>query len=506
MKKILFCLFFVSEIASAQGRLNLSLVKRQVAGPSFALGTTFFSPSTNVTGTASSPQGTSVIGSLLTNPITVAAATGFQYSKTIGGTYTSTLTYTPSSGSVNDSLYVRVAPATAAGNYTGPIVVSSTGASPSSLNISVNATVSSAGSPTITASPSSLTLTTVQGSQSSPPQTFTLGGTNLTGGIVATFPASFLGGTDGVNYSTSATIPQSGGTANQLIYTVINQTAPAGNPTGTVTFTSPGVASPPTVNLIGTVTASGPVVDTIIFQAFFSLATQTPVSGWINIAGGPDTSTVTYSDPRNYQPCGFKYVAAKWLPLAGAGNHSAANPPNGASSFSNVNFPSGVVGGYDYNLKGTKAQASVSDTNVIILNLDPAQLYVIEVVSSRSGANHPVTMISADSTNLRLDTASYDAGNNITQQFTFQNLVPDANGIIRIGIWPRSGNFTTGNQFGYMNAIRIRKQSGRKSGGIVVFNNNDLIRNFREMMAINKKQNENNGWFYSGPPNLKRIR
>lgn len=508
MKRLLYCLLFISGVASAQGRLNLSLVKRQAAGPSFSVGTSFFPPSTNVTGTASSPQGTSVVGTLLTNPITVAAVTGFQFSHTFAGTYISTYTATPSSGTVNDSFYLRVAAATAAGTYTGPIVFASTGASPSTITVTVNATVNSAGSPTITVNPSSLILSTVQGTASTPPQTFTITGTNLTGNIVATVPASFLGGTDGANYVSSVTITQSGGSVSQLFYVIIPATAPPGNPTGTITFTSPGVSSPPTVSLTGTVSSSGPVTDSIVAQVFFGLSSPPSQVGWTPFFGGPDTAVRTVTDPTNYQPVTFKVpLGSLWNHVAGA-NHAAANAPNGATSAGNVNFPLNVIGGYWYNQVNSATGFNLAiDSMFAIGNLDTNQLYMVQTFNSRTGTNHQIVEFVIDSANRVDSNATLDAAGNTGTAITFQNLRPNSRGIIFLGGAPRFGN-PSGSVFFYFNAAIVTKQAGRKAGGIVVFNNYYLPWDARRVMAIReyKKIENNNGWFYSGPPNLKITR
>jgi hypothetical protein len=91
----------------------------------------------NVCTNATSTNSFTISGVNLTNNVSVGALTGYTYSTTSNGTYTSTLTLTPSSGSLNQTVYVKFTP-TAAQAYSGSIVVSSTGAT--SQNVSASGT------------------------------------------------------------------------------------------------------------------------------------------------------------------------------------------------------------------------------------------------------------------------------------------------------------------------------------------------------------------------------
>ncbi len=93
--------------------------------------TAFGNICTNATGTNSF----TISGVNLSNDATIGALSGFTYSTSLTGTYTSTLTLTPSSGSINQTVYVKLTP-TAAASYNGTIAVSSTGAT--SQNVSAS--------------------------------------------------------------------------------------------------------------------------------------------------------------------------------------------------------------------------------------------------------------------------------------------------------------------------------------------------------------------------------
>jgi len=91
----------------------------------------------NVCTNATATNSFSISGVNLTNDVTVSTLTGYTYSTTVNGTYTSTLTLTPSGGSLNQTVFVKLTP-TAATSYSGTIVVSSTGAT--SQNVSASGT------------------------------------------------------------------------------------------------------------------------------------------------------------------------------------------------------------------------------------------------------------------------------------------------------------------------------------------------------------------------------
>jgi hypothetical protein len=91
----------------------------------------------NVCTNATTTNTFTVSGVNLTNDVTINALTGYTYSTTINGTYTSTLTLTPSAGSLNQTVFVKFTP-TAAQAYSGNITVSSSGAV--SQNVSVSGT------------------------------------------------------------------------------------------------------------------------------------------------------------------------------------------------------------------------------------------------------------------------------------------------------------------------------------------------------------------------------
>jgi len=94
--------------------------------------------SSTCTGATSAANSFTITAINLTSDITLAALPGFTYCATVGGSYTSTLTITPSSGSISTTVYVKFSPSTATA-YSGNIVISGGGLA-SSVNVAASGT------------------------------------------------------------------------------------------------------------------------------------------------------------------------------------------------------------------------------------------------------------------------------------------------------------------------------------------------------------------------------
>ena len=116
---------FTKEVPSTDGYLSVS--------PTSLTGFTATSGAS-----ASNPQSVAVIGSNLQANLTVTAPTGFEVCSTSGGTYNSTLTLTPSNGSIRANVYVRLSSGVSAGNYSGNMTLTS---GTTSATVSLSGTV-----------------------------------------------------------------------------------------------------------------------------------------------------------------------------------------------------------------------------------------------------------------------------------------------------------------------------------------------------------------------------
>jgi hypothetical protein len=99
---------------------------------------------------ASTAQTVAVIGSNLQSNVTVTTTTGFEVSTSNNGSYSSSLTLTPSNGSLRQTLYVRLSSNATPGNINGSMTIAS-GSTSASVTLSGYATQGSGTLFTITA-------------------------------------------------------------------------------------------------------------------------------------------------------------------------------------------------------------------------------------------------------------------------------------------------------------------------------------------------------------------
>lgn len=142
--------------------------------------------------TATAVNSFTLSGGNLSSDITVGALNGYSYSTTSGGTYTSTLTLSPSSGSISQTVYVKFSPLLVqsySGNIpiTGGGLASTVNVAASGSGVNSTATLSSNG----TAGTITQTGATISGSTIS-----ALGCSSVTAyGIEYSTTAAFVGGT-----------------------------------------------------------------------------------------------------------------------------------------------------------------------------------------------------------------------------------------------------------------------------------------------------------------------
>ena len=235
----------------------------------------------------SAEQSYSLNGSNLTaGPIAVTAPTSYEVSLTSGGPFTASVNvpYTaPTLAGTN--VFVRLQGSLSAASYSGNVTNVGGGAT---LNVPVSASVTAP--PTISVStngPLALGSTTA-GTASTPAQTYTLSGSNLTGNLTLTAPTGVeISQTSAsTGFAGSLTVTASGTLANTTIYVRIAATATAGPISGNVTNAGGG-ATTQNVAVSGTVNAptSAVVTATPASLALGAVA--------INTAGTISTYTVS---------------------------------------------------------------------------------------------------------------------------------------------------------------------------------------------------------------------
>ena len=198
---------------------------------------------TTTAGTASSSTSFTVSGSNLTAGILVTPPAGFEVS-TDNTTFGSTVTIAGTGTIAATTVYIRLAASTAAGTYSGNVVLTSTGATTVNLPAALSTVTGSGNTAAITAGTVSGTITACAGTASANPniEQFSVSGNNLTTAITVTAPAGFeVSLTAGAGYTSSVTVAQSGGiAANAIVYIRSSAFASAGTITGNVVLSATG--------------------------------------------------------------------------------------------------------------------------------------------------------------------------------------------------------------------------------------------------------------------------
>ncbi|QIP16184.1 T9SS type A sorting domain-containing protein [Spirosoma aureum] len=212
-------------------------------------------------GIASSSQTYTLTGSTLeSSPVSVSATTGIELS-TDNSSFGPTLSISPSSGSVSQVVYARIANTAATGAFSGTIT--NTYAGTLTASVSVSGQVNAPSAPILTAAPTTLTgFSTTQGTPSAE-QSYTLTTANLTNDITVTAPSGVeVSTTSGSGFGASVLIPAA--TASPVVYARLTATS-AGLVTGTITNVSGSLTA--TVSVNGTVNSNSPFTPISIARA-----------------------------------------------------------------------------------------------------------------------------------------------------------------------------------------------------------------------------------------------
>jgi hypothetical protein len=201
-------------------------------------------------GTPSTEQNFNVSGSNLTGNVSLSVAGDYQISLTAGSGFGSSLSLTPTTGTVASTpIYVRLNGTTANANVNSAVIISSTGAT--NDTVTLNGSILNP-APTIFASANSLTGFSHFVGNPSTNQTFNVSGNFLTSNLTITASGAFeisQAATSGFANSISI-IPTTGTVASTPIYVRLNGTNFNANQTGTVILTATG-ATPDTLTLAG---------------------------------------------------------------------------------------------------------------------------------------------------------------------------------------------------------------------------------------------------------------
>ena len=170
----------------------------------------------------SAEQTFSVSGVFLTNNISIAAPTNYEISTTTGAGFTTPITLTPSSGTVAaTTIYVRLKAGLTAAAYNGEVInITCTGATAKTVTCS-GSVINPVLSVGTLSSFGSVCINTTAG-----PSTFTISGTELTTASVSlgALTGYTYSTTSGGTYTTTLTLPQTGGTFSATVYVKFSPT------------------------------------------------------------------------------------------------------------------------------------------------------------------------------------------------------------------------------------------------------------------------------------------
>ena len=279
--------------------ITTSVVSPSISTPS----PTSLSGFTTPTGTASASQTFTVGGSNLTADLVVTAPTNYEVRENGTGTFGSSVSFTPSSGTVaTKTIEVRIAASAGVGTPSGNVACTSTNAT--TQNVAVSGTVNAASSPVITATGTINAFpNTVAGSTSSE-QSYTLQGANLTGDIIVTPPTGFqiskTSGSGFVSNPNTLTFTSAEVASAQNVYVRFAPSA-AQAYSGNITHTSTGAAQ----------------VDKAVSGTGVKAEPTNHATSFIATANSTSQITVTWTDATGAQvPDGYLVVASTGTPAA----------------------------------------------------------------------------------------------------------------------------------------------------------------------------------------------
>ncbi len=251
-------------------------------------------------GTVSGVKSYTVSGNDLTGNLTITAPSGFQISKSNSTGFGSTLSLTPTSGTVAPTtIYVWFNP-TSPISYSGNISHTSEGAG--IKNVAVSGT--GLGVPEISVSTNTLSsFGSIQAGTTSGNKTYTVSGNDLTGNITITAPSGFQisrSSSSGFG-NTISLVPNSGTVATTTIYVRFNPASPVAY-SGDISHSSSG-AETKNVAVTGTGLGAPEIsVSTNMLSSFGPIqAGSTSENKTYTVSGNDLTGNITITAPSGFQ-------------------------------------------------------------------------------------------------------------------------------------------------------------------------------------------------------------
>ncbi len=291
-------------LTSSSATTKTVSVSGTVTGPTLSVSPVSVTGLNAGLGRNSAAQSFNVGGTNLTNNITVqstgANAAYFELS-TDNATFSSTLTLTPTGGTVASApVYVRQTSAAPAGTNSGIVTVSTSPATP--VSVAVSGTITA---PAITVSPASLTAFSADYGSVTAAQQVTLSAVALNADLNAAFTGSpanaFEFSENGATYSLTLTVSPdgSGNVSSRTVYIRGSLNAPIGTTSGNIAFTSGAVSK----TLSASVTILGPTFtySPSALNTFKSVSGVLTASQSLTISGVRLQGDVTLHVPAGYE-------------------------------------------------------------------------------------------------------------------------------------------------------------------------------------------------------------
>lgn len=185
-------------------------------------------------------------------------------------------------------------------------------------------------------------------------------------------------------------------------------------------------------------------------RVYFSDTKAKDIPGWMNVPGPVTGKFVTYTDPvTNWTVDNASTLSTYWS--AYGGGNSFDNLGTSTGNNSGVVPDIALLGGwYNYSILYTAGK-----DNLIISGLNPAKTYTIRMVGSRSNAGNTTAPKSGV---WRINGGAelvQDAFMNTDKEKNVPGISPDANGKIKIAVYPSSSG-SSGN-LSYINSLIVQE-------------------------------------------------
>jgi DNA/RNA endonuclease G (NUC1) len=267
-----------------------------VVDPVLSLSTNSLSGLSSILGQEGSIQSYTISGSNLTSNVTVTAPAYFTISLD-SVNFTNSLSLAPATGSLAaKTVFARLGANAPKGTSSGTITHSGGGALPSNLAVSGNVI-----QPQLSLSTASLQGFTTRPGVASSSQSYTVSGTELTGGITVLSPVGFEISTDNAAFSDSLLLIPSGGILSaQTLYVRISASASGATLTGSILHEG-GDAAPATLSVSGESVQPSLVLSLASLSPFSTGAGSASTSQGYTISGTRLTGPITVTAPPNFE-------------------------------------------------------------------------------------------------------------------------------------------------------------------------------------------------------------